>query len=723
MLLAALVVPLLEAGNGVKVGPPAVIAHGDAPVGAVDRAGALAIWRDRGCIEVARLAGDATAGKPVQLGCGASGAPRAASSGEVTLVVWPAGGELAGALVTPELRVTPIHVRGENPIAVTAAFDGTRFLATTTSCTAADLLVLDRAGTVGARTVLKTLKPHDTAAIAGAAVACEGRACEVAYAIANNEMGIGCENEIRKPRWGILSSAPLTAGTPGAFTLLDTTTFDTPTFPAKAMITHHGLAWAYGGFNTRRDSAKNAFGSLTATTTYHSELWNGRETVTPDHVELEFQAAAPEAAHHVPLVVPDETSPDVLALGGDRFVLLTAAREGIVARAIAIEPAYFTHPPQGRAPVLTGSLRTSSGKLPATARVWCLLRRGSCGEAAVHDDGTFVLPVEDPLDFRVAAQTDDAPVIAYAGDEYWFTPALHETRGAIQLVAAAHITGTVAWPGGKLPKATPLPVEREEYGPHRGEVRGPPEDPLQLTFEAHGVLPLIAPTAMAAINSMYGYPLRKDGTFDVPVIASGRALIEARTRNQEYGGSAWVTTQPGKATRIELPMKKTSTLIIRLKGHHMALGDDMRLAMNTFGCMDDGVIGCTFEHVSPGPQLVSFTTPDWTMLRAIDVPPGERKIVDLPFVPDLAPGEAGVHVARAIDGITVTAVAPGGPAAGLLAPDDVITAIDGVAAGTDLAAAIAKLRGAPDSRVEVTITRARRSQKLTLTRSHGASLP
>ena len=99
------------------MGPPALIAHGDSPVGAVDRAGALAIWRDRGCIEIARLAGDATAGKPVQLGCGASGAPRAASSGDVTFVVWPAGGELAGAVVTPELHVTPIHVRGENPVA------------------------------------------------------------------------------------------------------------------------------------------------------------------------------------------------------------------------------------------------------------------------------------------------------------------------------------------------------------------------------------------------------------------------------------------------------------------------------------------------------------------------------------------------------------------------------------------------------------------------------
>src|SRR4051812_25547998 len=124
-MLLALTVPVLEAGDGVKVTAPLVIASGDSPTGAVDRAGALATWRDHGCILLARLAADGSAGKPVQLGCGATGAPRATTSGDVTLVVWPAGGELAGALVTPELHVTPIHTRGEHPVAVTAAFDGT----------------------------------------------------------------------------------------------------------------------------------------------------------------------------------------------------------------------------------------------------------------------------------------------------------------------------------------------------------------------------------------------------------------------------------------------------------------------------------------------------------------------------------------------------------------------------------------------------------------------
>src|SRR3569623_3537280 len=123
MIFAALAVPLLEAGNGVKVDAPVLIAHADAPSGAVDHAGALAVWREHGCIEIARLAADATPGKPVQLGCGASGAPRAASSGDVTLVVWPAGGELAAALVTPELHVTALHPHGEHPVAVTTAYD------------------------------------------------------------------------------------------------------------------------------------------------------------------------------------------------------------------------------------------------------------------------------------------------------------------------------------------------------------------------------------------------------------------------------------------------------------------------------------------------------------------------------------------------------------------------------------------------------------------------
>lgn len=79
--------------------------------------------------------------------------------------------------------------------------------------------------------------------------------------------------------------------------------------------------------------------------------------------------------------------------------------------------------------------------------------------------------------------------------------------------------------------------------------------------------------------------------------------------------------------------------------------------------------------------------------------------------------------ARAIDGITVTAVAPGRPGSGPLEPDDLITEIDGAPAGTDLAASIAKLQSAPDSRVELTILRGRKSQKLTLTRAHGTTAP
>jgi len=738
MLLAALVVPLLEAGNGVTVGPPAVIANADSPTGVVDHKGVLAVWRQHGCIMLARLAADATPGTPTQLGCGATGAPRATVDYvvdprgrtylDLTLVVWPAGSELAGALVTPDLRVTPIHVKGEHPIAVSASYDGEQFLVTTASCTSAQLLTLDHAGTVKSITALATTKPHDDVAITGAVVACEGgRLCEVGYSTANAKLGIACEDQIRKPRWSAMRFASLMGGVPQTYSRTDDPTYKGD--PAHDnVVTRHGMAWPLGGFNRRREVGASVIGDLIATTSYESNLWNGRETVTPDHVELEFvprelQPVAHPAAHHVPLAMPGETAPYVVALGGEHFVLLSVARDGVVARAITIDPAYFTHPPQARGPVLTGTLHMSTGKPATSGSAGCLVRREVCDQGLVHQDSTFVLPAADPLDFRVAQQADGVPVLAYSNDEYWFTPALHESRAEVKLTAAAHITGTVAWPGGTLPKAAPMPVEREEYGPHRGDVRGPPEDPLQLTFDAHGLLPVIAPTAMASVLSMYSYGLHKDGTFDVPVVASGRAIFHAQTRNREWGRAMWVKTKPGAEARVTLALQRTSTLVIRLKGHKMALGDDMRLGLNTFGCMDDGVVGCTFEHVSPGPTLVSFTTPDWTMLRAIDVPPGAKKIVDLPFVPDLAPGDPGVHVARAIDGITVTAVAPGGPAAGLLAPDDVITAIDGAAVGTDLGAAIAKLRGAPDSRVEVTVTRARRSQKLTLTRSHGASLP
>jgi hypothetical protein len=349
-----------------------------------------------------------------------------------------------------------------------------------------------------------------------------------------------------------------------------------------------------------------------------------------------------------------------------------------------------------------------------------LTHQARCGEGVIHEDGTFSVAPSDPLDHRVAARADDPAMIAYAaGEEYWFTPAQHARTFDIQLTAAAHLTGTVFWPNGKRPAASPMPAQFVDDGP-RGKRRLPDEDPLELTFTAYGIVPVSAPFGSIAVPSLYSYPLRADGTFDVPVAAAGQALLVAQTRNHEWGATLWTKTEPGKTIRIDLPLQKTATLTVRMKGVRWGIGDqdDMRLMGGI--CSADGR-GCTFEHIAPGTQILGVTTPTWTMVRKLEVAPGETKTLELLPVADLAPGDAGIEVTRAIDGITVTSVAPGGPAVGLVATDDVITAIDGVATGTDLAAALAKLRGAPDSRVEVTITRARKSLKRTITRTRGTS--
>jgi hypothetical protein len=702
-VVAGLVVPLLEAGDGVKVDAPVVIAHADGPAGAVDRNGALAAWREHGCIELARVT--ATVGKPIELGCGATGAPRAASSGEVTLVVWPSGAEIAGAMVTPDLHVTKLRAHSDRPLTVSAAYDGARFLVASASCTMADFTPIDAAGKPGARHVLHKADGHEMV-VAGAAVACEGGSCEAAYMTANGTLPIACEDQLRRPRWNQLAIAPLIAGTVGKLEWADQEKRDSP-------LMRHGIPREIGGYISRRDVARDAFGALTATTTYKSELWNGRETTTPDVLQIELVPDDAKASHHVPLDVPSETSPTVLSLGGHRFVLLTAARDGVVVRTITIDPAYFTRAQPPIQPVLQGRIVGSKQKPSDQIVIACVDRHPGCG-ANAHADGTFVLTVEDPLDYRVLAQVHDPALYAFMqygiGNDYWYAPAQHETQANIQMLPPAEITGTITWPGGKRPIEAPI-HEFVDDGP-RGKRQLPDQDPLELQFHASAILPGTSTT----VPEMYSYPLNKDGTFKLPVAGTGQAILVAETRDHKYGATQWLTTEPGKSQHIVLALKKTATLTVRFKGVPWTYENSVSLPDVICASVERG---CMFEHIAPGTELITAATPEWRMVRKIDVAPGENKTIELPFVADLPPGDAGVKVARAIDGITVTAVAPGGPAAGLLAPGDVITTVDGATIGTDLAAALAKLRGAPGSHADITFVRARRSQHVAITRKLG----
>jgi hypothetical protein len=259
-------------------------------------------------------------------------------------------------------------------------------------------------------------------------------------------------------------------------------------------------------------------------------VWPAGAEIVDAHVELVPNDA--KAARHVPLAVPNEVDPAVLALPDDRFVLLTRAQRAVLARPITIKPAYFTNPPPPRGPVLRGRLLDSRQR-PVKAGVGCLWHTGRCGVAESKADGSYALPPSDPLDHRVIMRAESEAVTAVFDNEYWFDPAVRGGTRDIQLAAPAKIVATVGWPGDKLPALRPIEPQYVDMGP-RGKQRLPDEDPAEVSIHASPIVPISAPFVpqTAAANVYYGPDQ------EIPVAATGRVLVVGKTNNKEYGASA-----------------------------------------------------------------------------------------------------------------------------------------------------------------------------------------
>jgi hypothetical protein len=505
-------------------------------------------------------------------------------------------------------------------------------------------------------------------------------------------------------------------GVPGALRELMQSYTVGPQHPTTSLLHDHGIAFAPAKWVTRRVSAASAVGKLVATVAYEHEVWEGKETFTPERLAIALEPTNVQAARHVPIPVPHETAPIVLETSPDHFLLMTRAGPAIRVRAIAIDASYFTRPRPPRPTVLTGKLHKAQQDWNDLVGVMCLDRE-ACGETKVGADGAFAVPPKDPLDYRYVATHSELAIVAQgAPGEFVYEYPLKDHVHDLQLQPAATLIGALLWPGGHEPAAKPLPPKFVNGGP-RGQIEIPQDPPHRLTLTPHEIVPVARSYGAFEVHTMYSYGPRPDGSYNVPVAGTHHVLMMALTADQLYGASRWVDVAPGATTSADLQLDKTATVRIEITGvAQQDFDDHIRLASGT--CASYAYNICEYEHVPPGPNVYGVTTTHWTMLREIDVAPGETKKLKVPFVADLPPGHPGVAFERAIDGIAVASVAPGGPAVMQLQIDDLIVSIDGKRV-TTLDDAIARARGTAGATVTFEILRAGKAMTVTYPRSRG----
>ncbi len=248
-------------------------------------------------------------------------------------------------------------------------------------------------------------------------------------------------------------------------------------------------------------------------------------------------------------------------------------------------------------------------------------------------------------------------------------------------------------------------------------------DPAATAFTLN-VIPLapgLSPTdPSVAIGSGSGGLQFVGNEFSIDEVPVGTLRLHAQTSDGR-GGDATATTSSGETSNVQIVLASATSLIGRavdakgapIAGAHIALDR----ASHTSA---DGSGAFRFDSIAPGAHhLTGSAEPQLSANQDVQVAQGQQlDLGDVIFLaPTAAPGTIGISIRGDSRGVFVVTVIAGGPAeqAGLLAGDQ-ITSIDGTPTN-GIADAMARIRGAPNTSVSLTITRGGRSVVVQITRA------